>query len=132
MDWSSIITALIAALVPTGGLTAIVTLRDKKTAAFLENTGEVIAHWKQIADDRTARAAELKKDLDAKDKKIDELYREKDDLREKLDHVRTERAVLNAYKCYETKCQDRVPPFGSDRNIDIDLPTKKIKQNGNN
>ena len=132
MDWSSIITALIAALIPTGGLTAIVTLRDKKTAAFLENAGKLIAYWKQIADDRTVRAEELKKDLDAKDKKIDELYREKDDLREKLDHVRTERAVLNAYKCYEMECQDRVPPFGSDRNIDIDLPTKKIKQNGNN
>lgn len=121
MDWTAIITALIAALVPTGGLTAIVTLRDKKTAAFLENAGEVIAHWKQIVDDRTVRAEELKKDLDDRDRKIDELYREKDDLREKLDHARTQKAVLNVIKCRKTQCPDREPPFGSDSNIESDM-----------
>ena len=113
MDWTAIITALIAALVPTGGLTAIVTLRDKKTAAFLENTGEVIAHWKQIADDRTVRAEELKKDLDDKDRKIDELYREKDDLREKLlaltDVNQIESLLDERFRCcYRAKTLDDI------------------------
>lgn len=61
MDWTDIITALIAALVPTGGLTAIVTMRDKKTAAFIENTKEINAHWKGIADDREQRAGNFRK-----------------------------------------------------------------------
>lgn len=132
MDWSGIITALIAALVPTGGLTAIVTLRDKKTAAFLENAKEVIGQWQQIAEDRTKRAKELKEDLDAKDAKIDALYREKDTLRkekegllQELDTARTEKAVADLVKCLKTKCTDREPPFGQGNTV-------KCKVNGNN
>lgn len=93
MDWSSIIVALIAALVPTGGLTAIVTLKDKKTAAFLDNTEKLINQWQEIADGRKVRMDELKADLDRKEDVIQEQWKEISDLRNELDHARTDKAV---------------------------------------
>ena len=112
MDWTSIITALIAALVPTGGITAIVTLRDKKTAALLENVNSVIGQWEKIADERAKRAAELKADLDKKEEIIQEQWREMSQLRNDLDHERTNRAVAELMRCDITTCKDRKPPFG--------------------
>ena len=112
MDWTSIITALIAALVPTGGITAIVTLRDKKTAALLENVNSVIGQWEKIADERAKRAAELKADLDKKEEIIQEQWREMLQLRNDLDHERTNRAVAELMRCDITTCKDRKPPFG--------------------
>ena len=112
MDWTSVITALIAALIPTGGLTAIVTLRDKKTAALLENVGSVIAQWEKIAEERAKRAAELKTDLDKKEEIIQEQWREMSQLRNDLDHERTNRAVAELMRCDITTCKDRKPPFG--------------------
>lgn len=41
MDWTSIIIALLA----SGTLTTIVTLRDKKTAAVLDNIKTVVDQW---------------------------------------------------------------------------------------
>lgn len=112
MDWTSVITALIAALIPTGGLTAIVTLRDKKTAALLENVESVIAQWEKIAEERAKRASELKADLDKKEEIIQEQWREMSQLRNDLDHERTNRAVAELMRCDITTCKDRKPPFG--------------------
>ena len=112
MDWTSVITALIAALVPTGGITAIVTLRDKKTAALLENVSSVIAQWEKIAEERAKRDSELKADLDRKEEIIQEQWREMSQLRTDLDHERTGRAVAEIMKCDITSCKDRHPPFG--------------------
>lgn len=119
MDWTGIITALIAALIPTGGLTAIVTMRDKKTAAFLENVKAITEQWQMIANERQERCGELKADLDRKDDKIEEQYREKEALRQRLDstrddldHCRTALAVAELMKCENTSCTDRIPPFG--------------------
>ena len=103
MDWSSIIVALVAALVPTGGLTAIVTLKDKKTAAFLDNTEKLINQWQEIADGRKVRMDELKADLDRKEDVIQEQWK---------DHERTEKAVAKILLCEKTPCTERMPPFG--------------------
>lgn len=117
MDWTSVITALIAALVPTGGITAIVTLRDKKTAALLENVESVIAQWEKIAEERAKRASELKADLDRKEEIIQEQWREMSQLRTDLDHERTGRAVAEIMKCDITSCKDRHPPFGKGQQV---------------
>ena len=121
MDWTGIITALIAALIPTGGLTAIVTLRDKKTAAFIANTKEINDHWKGIADDREQRARELKEDLDRKEEIIQEQWREISELRNELDNTRTARAVAELLKCEKTSCTDRQPPFGQGQSVQCKL-----------
>lgn len=128
MDWTGIITALIAALIPTGGLTAIVTMRDKKTAAFLENVKAITEQWQKIANERQERCGELKADLDRKDDKIEEQYREKEALRQRLDstrddldHCRTALAVAELMKCEKTSCIDRIPPFGQGQKVQCKL-----------
>lgn len=122
MDWSSIIVALVAALVPTGGLTAIVTLKDKKTAAFLENTETLINQWQEIANSRKERMDELKADLDRKEDVIQEQWKEISGLRNELDHARTDKAVAKLLLCEKTPCTERMPPFGQGDKVRCRMP----------
>ena len=128
MEWTSIITALIAALIPTGGLTAIVTMRDKKTAAFLENVKAITEQWQKMANEYQERIDNLKAELvrkdeiiDRKDGKIEALYHDKDELRQQPDHARTGRAVAELLKCEKTSCTDRIPPFGQGQKVQCKL-----------
>lgn len=120
-DWIQILITFISVLVPTGGLTAIVTLRDKKTAAFLENAKTLIYQWQEVADGRKTRMDELKSDLDRKEAIIQEQWAEISNLRNTLDHERTARAVAEMLKCKKTDCTDRVPPFGEGVNVDCQI-----------
>lgn len=125
IDWVSVITALIAALIPTGGLTAIVTLRDKKTAAFLENTETLIDQWQEVADGRKQRMDELKADLDNKEKIIQQQWKEISELRNELDNARTDKAVAEVMRCEVTSCTDRKPPFGKGADVKCEIKTTK-------
>lgn len=111
MDWTVIITTLIAALIPTGGLVGLVTLRDKKTAAILDNFDRVIKEWRSIAGDRQSRADELKTDLSKKEEKINEMYKEISHYRTQIDDLSTSNAVLKVLKCKLVGCGKRVPPL---------------------
>ena len=114
MDWTTIIITILTLLISNGGLVTLVTLREKKNAAFLDNISKLIDQWQEVANDRKSRADELKTDLDKKDNKIDSLYIEIAKLRSELDHTRTSEAVARMLKCENTACLDRKPPFGSD------------------
>ena len=120
-DWLQILTTFISVLVPTGGLTAIVTLRDKKTAAFLENAKTLIDQWQEVADGRKTRMDELKADLDRKEAIIQEQWVEISELRNALDHERTARAVAKMLECKKTGCIEREPPFGEGVNVDCQI-----------
>lgn len=113
MDWTAIIITILTLLISNGGLVTLVTLREKKNAAFLDNISKLIDQWQEVANDRKSRADELKNDLDKKDNKIDSLYIEIAKLRSELDHTRTSEAVARMLKCENTACLDRKPPFGS-------------------
>ena len=113
MDWTTIIITILTLLISNGGLVTLVTLREKKNAAFLDNISKLIDQWQEVANDRKLRADELKSDLDRKDAKIDSLYAEIAKLRSELDHTRTSEAVARMLKCENTACLDRKPPFGS-------------------
>lgn len=139
MEWTSIITALIAALVPTGGLTALVTMRDRKTAAFLENVKGITEQWQKMVDEKQetidakrAEVARMEQRLDSveekyeaqlksKDDKIESLYKTINHLRNDLDNERTARAVAELMKCEKTSCTDRIPPFGQGSNVECKL-----------
>ena len=112
MDWTTIIITILTLLISNGGLVTLVTLREKKNAAFLDNISKLIDQWQEVANDRKLRADELKSDLDRKDAKIDSLYAEIAKLRGELDHTRTSEAVARMLKCENTACLDRKPPFG--------------------
>ena len=113
MDWTTIIITILTLLISNGGLVTLVTLREKKNAAFLDNISKLIDQWQEVANDRKLRADELKSDLDRKDAKIDSLYAEIAKLRGEFDHTRTSEAVARMLKCENTACLDRKPPFGS-------------------
>ena len=113
MDWTTIIITILTLLISNGGLVTLVTLCEKKNAAFLDNISKLIDQWQEVANDRKLRADELKSDLDRKDAKIDSLYAEIAKLRGELDHTRTSEAVARMLKCENTACLDRKPPFGS-------------------
>ena len=120
-DWLQILTTFISVLVPTGGLTAIVTLRDKKTAAFLENAKTLIDQWQEVADGRKTRMDELKADLDRKEDIIQKQWVEISELRNALDHARTAQAVAKMLECKKTGCTEREPPFGEGVNVDCQI-----------
>lgn len=120
-DWLTLLTTFITVLVPTGGLTAIVTLRDKKTAAALDNVKTVVDQWQEIAEDRKTRAVELKADLDRKEAIIQEQWVEISELRNALDHERTARAVAKMLECKKTGCTEREPPFGEGVHVDCQI-----------
>ena len=117
MDWTSIIIAILT----SGTLTTIVTLRDKKTAAALDNVKTVVDRWQEIVEDRKTRAEELKADLDRKEEIIQKQWVEISELRTALDHVRTAQAVADILKCKKTSCNDREPPFGEGVNVDCQI-----------
>lgn len=69
MDWTTIIITILTLLISNGGLVTLVTLREKKNAAFLDNISKLIDQWQEVVNDRKLRADELESDLDCKDAK---------------------------------------------------------------
>lgn len=125
MEWLSALMTLIT----TGGLVTLATLRDKKTAAILDNYDRIIKSWEQSAQERRERAQELKEDITKKDAKIDELYAEISVLRKDLDSCRTKRAVAEVLKCVKLSCVGREPPYGNGADLDVkfkDTPAPNI------
>lgn len=113
MDWTTIIVTVLTVLISNGGLVTLVTLKEKKTAAFLDNVTKLIDQWQEIAEERKQRVKELKDDLESKEKKIEEVIRDRSGVRDDLDHTRTSEAVAKILRCDNTSCLDRKPPFGS-------------------
>lgn len=120
MDWVTLISTIAGTLLTGGGLVTLVTLRDRKSGAVLENLSSMVessrdsnAEWREIAAERERRAAELKADLDRKDAKIDRMYEEIAALRDRADRLGSEVAVLNVMRCVRLECTERRPPFGS-------------------
>lgn len=119
MDWTQIIITMLTLLIGGGGIVTLVTLREKKTDLILQNMSKLLdsnsetnKEWRDIAAELSARCQEYKSELEKKDGKIEELYAEKDLLRQQLDDERTGRAVAQVLKCTKTGCTDRKPPFG--------------------
>lgn len=134
MDWTTIITALIAAIIPTGGLVAIVTLVEKKSALMLENAKQLADSYKQLAEEYQQREAETQQLLRSKEQELLAQIKMNSGLRHSLDDAHTECAVAKLMYCKNSKCVDRDPPFGKDANLvvtEMEGKTKK-RYNGNN
>lgn len=134
MDWTTIITALIAAIIPTGGLVAIVTLVEKKSALMLENAKQLADSYKQLAEEYQQREAETQQLLRSKEQELLNQIKMNSGLRHSLDDAHTECAVAKLMYCKNSKCVDRDPPFGKDADLivtEMEGKTKK-RYNGNN
>lgn len=118
MEWGTI-TTLVAEVLFGGGLLAFVTIKDKKTAAILENMQKVIEEERDLARDYRTEVTALKEELRQKDETIRGkedyirgLHKEKSDLHEKLDKANSRAAVNKLLKCQEIGCAQRRPPLG--------------------
>jgi len=144
MDWTAVITAIVTALIPTGGFVALFTIREKKTEMALNNANKINEQWALFAQNEEKRRAELKEDLDKKDKKIDELRRLITTKDKELDEAHTDIALAKIMICDKLGCMKRRPPFGAGRGYDLskvdftqeeavmDCICKEETNNGNN
>lgn len=118
MEWGTI-TTLVAEVLFGGGLLAFVTIKDKKTAAILENMQKVIDELRGLVSEYKAENKALKEEIKQKDAEarkqeeyIKEQHKEKSDLHEKLDKANSRAAVNKLLKCQEIGCGQRRPPLG--------------------
>ena len=98
MDWTTIISAAIAAISAGGGIGIFFDRKHKKRAA-------------ELANESTIERSEKK--VDAQSDKIEGLYKTIGNMRSQLDGLASQKAVLTLYKCCKVNCPDREPPFGS-------------------
>ena len=126
MEWGTILTSLIAALLGSGGVGAIMYRKENKRGKQVENEKSLADGWKELAEGKQARIDTLETTVDKKDEKIDAQYAEMAELRNIIDHLRTENAVLKVYKCVKVGCIERQPPFGS--STDFDVSTAKLDE----
>lgn len=120
MEWTTIITSLIAAILSGGGIGALFYRKENKRmkeaeieAKEVENDRKAADEWQAVAEGKQKRIDHLEATVAKKDEKIEELYATIGDLRERVDNLSTENAVLKIYKCVKIECGDRQPPFGT-------------------
>ena len=115
MDWTVIITTLLASLIPTGGFATMFTIREKKTEMILDNMAKIINQWKELANEQKLQMTSMQEDIRAKDEKIDEQHREKSAMRHELDDAHTEVAISKLVYCKKfATCPEKDPPFAAD------------------
>lgn len=132
MDFGAI-TTLVAEVLFGGGLLVFVTIKDKKTAAILDNMQKVIEEERALAEEYKKEIESLKEEIKGKDEfsrqqedYIRELHKEKSDLHEKLDKSNSRAAVNKILKCNDIGCCSRRPPLGEGA-----IETFKQIRNGN-
>lgn len=118
MDWGNI-TTLIAEVLFGGGLLIFVTIKDKKTAAILDNMQTVIDEERALAAEYKSDVASLKQDIAKKEDEfrkkeeyIRSLHAANSELYDKLDKANSRAAVNKLLKCQEIGCSQRRPPLG--------------------
>ena len=118
MDFGAI-TTLVAEVLFGGGLLVFVTIKDKKTAAILDNMQRVIEEERALADEYKKEVISLKEEslkreehIRHQEEYIKELHKDKSDLHDKLDKANSRAAVNKILKCQEVGCAMRRPPLG--------------------
>lgn len=106
MDWTTIIVALISALVSSSGIAGVIFFRENKRARQLENETTASAQWRELYEKSEAK-------VESQGNKIESLYKENGYLRDQNNSLTTQKAVLVMYKCEVLECANRRPPFGT-------------------
>ena len=107
LDWTAIILGVIGA----GGLTALITLTEKKAKAALENMQKTIDEWKALCQEERTEINTLRERLTTKQHMIDELYKEREEFMRERDAMSTDLAVAKILRCEHVGCEQRRPPL---------------------
>lgn len=113
MDWTQIITTLLTLLIPTGGLVALFTMAEKKSAMVIDNAKGLADAYKALAEEYEEREAKTQQLLAEKEVALTTAQKIIGSLRHELDDAHTAEAVARLMYCKKAKCVDRDPPFGS-------------------
>lgn len=131
MDWTQITITLLTLLIPTGGLVAIFTLAEKKSALMLENAKQLAESYKTLAEEYKNREASTQQLLKDKEDELLKQIRMNSGLRHSLDDAHTECAVAKLMYCRNSKCEKRDPPFGKDANLVVQEMESKTRKRYN-
>lgn len=119
IDITTIIVAIGGSIISAGGITSLVTMREKKKEKQLENKekeedvqSKSADRWEKLADQLQDQIESLNERIDKKDARITELEDINADLRHKLDEANTAAVKANLLKCSTLACNDRRPPLG--------------------
>lgn len=123
MEWTTIITSLIAAVLGGGGIGTLFYYRETKRDKQAKTDLSLAEGWKVYADAKQEVIEKMNSQIEAKDRKIEDLYSENGQLRDENDKLSTECAVLKIYKCINIDCDKRKPPFGY--SVEFDAETVK-------
>lgn len=118
IEWTTILVAVVSAL-GAGGITSLVTMREKKKEKQLENKEKEEevkekndSRWSKLCDELQDQIDKLNERCDKKDERIMELEDQKSVLQQKLDESNTNYVKANLLKCSKLACIDRRPPLG--------------------
>ena len=123
-----LIIQLIASATGTGGLIALFLITEKKTAARLENTRRIDEMWQSVIARQEKELELLSRRYEAATAKIDRLYDDNSDLRNRLDRLGTDCAVSSLMRCDCVACTARKPPFGTHNPTDTQEHEHENKQ----
>ncbi len=104
---------IITAVLGTGGIIALFLITEKKAAAQLANADKINEQWQLIVKQKEHDFAALNEKYEAATVKIEKLYDDNSELRNRLDSANTECAVAKVMRCDCLECNLRKPPFGS-------------------
>ncbi len=106
MDITTVITAILSALISGGGIAGVVFYRENKRARQLQNESTASAQWRELYEKSEAK-------VEVQSQKIETLYRANGRLRDQNNKLTTENVKLAIYKCNTISCASRTPPLGT-------------------
>lgn len=120
-DWITGIVALLGGIGGLGGLCSIFLFyRENKRAKQLDNEHKANEEWQGLVTQYKGRVQDLEETVKTKDSKIDNLYKDNNELRKRNDKLSSKCAVLRITHCKVVGCANRIPPMGSRENACAD------------
>ncbi len=113
-EWLSFFGTLITA----GAFVTVYLVGEKKTSAVLDNVQKSNDQWQELTRTLKEDVAALKAEAREKDDRISSLFKEQCVLRDRNDKLSSQVTALSIYRCRDTSCVNRIPPFGTKRSAD--------------
>lgn len=137
MDWTAIISAIVAVIGGGGGLYALLMYRPEKHGKEIANEGAVSEQWQHIVEEKNAEIAQKNAEIAQRDdviarqsNKIESLYKENGFWRESVNRLKAQKAVLTILKCTRETCTNRQPPLAT--HLDVNKLFDKDGTNNSN
>lgn len=110
MAWSDIILALIS-FVTGGGLTGLITIRQSKNRAEIDNASALVAEYKSLLEEYKANHDKDQEKIEALTKDINDMKIELAGMKAKMEQMKTISANAVLLKCDNINCRKRRPPL---------------------